>query len=119
MTTTDITWSLRQAAQRCESVTGVPPEKISSHSLRSGGATALLVARCDPTNVQLMGRWKSDAVLRCLRVQALAFSHTLAQDMLSKGGHTFNAAPALVDGQPVPTEAAPFVAAALGPLADA
>ena len=39
---------------------GYPPAAISTHSCRSGGATALIHAGVHPTVVQCMGRWCSD-----------------------------------------------------------
>jgi hypothetical protein len=40
---------------------GLDPKEYSEHSLRRGGATALLCAGIDPLWVQLQGRWWSDA----------------------------------------------------------
>ena len=48
---------LRLAAHACS----VAPENISSHSLRSGGATAMFHVRRDLEVVKRYGRWVSDA----------------------------------------------------------
>ena len=41
---------------------GVPPE-VSSHSLRAGGASALIAAKIPVWMLKLLGHWSSDAVL--------------------------------------------------------
>ena len=88
-TTQDITPLLRTAAATVEHVTGIPPAKIQAYSLRSGGATALLCAGTNPILIQLIGRWKSDAMLRYLRTMATALTAPLAQKMLDHGSYTF------------------------------
>ena len=62
---------------------------ISARSLRPGGATALLCAGIDPDRIQLLGRWKSDAMFRYLRIQAATHSQNCAQLMLDHGACTF------------------------------
>jgi integrase len=54
---------LRAAA----TVVGADPSRISCHSLRSGGATALLAAGVDSTRVMQHGRWRSDVFQRYTR----------------------------------------------------
>ena len=39
---------------------GLDPMFFGAHSLRIGGASALLAARVEPTLIRLMGRWSSD-----------------------------------------------------------
>jgi hypothetical protein len=63
---------------------GLSPSDISTRALRASGAMALLCARADPLLVQLIGRWKSDAMLRYLHLQATNM-HDLATHMLSGG----------------------------------
>ena len=104
--------ALQHAAAAVEDVTGIPPEAISARSLRPGGATALLCANVDPDSIQLLGRWKSDAMLRYLRVQATLTSNNFAQSMLTHGNYTF--APGINQHvQPLPREVPPSVAAIL------
>ena len=43
----------------------------------------------DPNVIKLLGRWKSDTMLRCLRIQAHAHRANLAQKMLDHGACTF------------------------------
>jgi hypothetical protein len=88
-TTRDITPLLRAAAATVEHITGIPPAKIQAYSLRSGGATALLCAGTNPILIQLIGRWKSKAMLLYLRTMATALTAPLAQQMLDHGSYTF------------------------------
>ena len=86
---TIVTNALRHAAAFVQDKTGIDPVLLSARSLRPGGATALLCAGVDKDAIQLLGRWKSDAMLRYLRIQAYAVSANFAQRMLDHGGYTF------------------------------
>ena len=55
----------------CGPLVNIQPSDISAHSLRAGGATALLRAKVDPTEIQLVGRWRSWAMIRYLHKTAL------------------------------------------------
>jgi hypothetical protein len=88
-----ITNALRHAARDLQRSTGINPDRISARSLRPGGATALLCSDTDPNIIQLLGRWKSDAMLRYLRVAATANTHQLAEAMLAAGRYTFSGDP--------------------------
>ena len=85
-----VTNALRHAARPLEAVTGIKPALISARSLRPGGATALLCADIESDVIKLLGRWKSDAMLRHLRVAAQAQRKRLAQAMLTHGNCTFS-----------------------------
>ena len=52
------------------------------YPIRPGGATALLCANIDKQSIQLLGRWKSDAMLRYLHVHAMNANSRFAQSML-------------------------------------
>ena len=41
---------------------GLEPADISARSARAGGAMALLCGRVDHNVIQLVGRWRSDAI---------------------------------------------------------
>ena len=84
-----LTNALRHGATQVQSTTGIDPALLSARSLRPGGATALLCAGADPNTIQLLGRWRSDAMLRYLRVAASAHTHNYAQQMLTHGTYTF------------------------------
>ena len=65
------------------------PHEIEARSLRAGGATALLCAGIDSNTIQLIGRWKSDAMLRYLHVSALPVMNRYASHMYSGGNYSF------------------------------
>jgi hypothetical protein len=78
----DLTYALRTA------VTSLGPAEansISARSLRSAGAMALYCAGRDKTTIQLLGRWKSDELLRYLHAQAFPVTARCAQLMLQHG----------------------------------
>ena len=50
---------------------GLHPSDISARALRAGGAMALFRAKVDPSEIKLMGHWKSDAMLIYLHRSAL------------------------------------------------
>ena len=102
-----VTNALRHAATDVEPTTGIKPSLISARSLRPGGATALLCAGVDSDAIQLLGRWKSDAMLRYLRIQAAAIAQNFAQKMLDHGSYTFH--PTNFADQGLPNEAPPAV----------
>jgi hypothetical protein len=82
-----VTNALRHSATRLEPTTGISPWLLSARSLRPGGATALLCAGVDKDHIQLLGRWKSDAMFQYLRIQAA--TRNFAQLMLDHGSYTF------------------------------
>ena len=63
---------------------GITSDEISARALRAGGAMALVRARVDLSLVKLMGRWKSDVMLRYLHRSALQTAD-LAALMLQHG----------------------------------
>ena len=106
-----ITNALRHAARDIHAITGIHPNKVSARSLRPGGATALLCANVDSDAIMLLGRWKSDAMFRYLRIQATVHSQEFSQRMLDHGAYTF--VPANFESGGLPQEAPPPVAALL------
>jgi hypothetical protein len=62
---------------------GQEPERFGSHSLRSGGASALFNAGFDSLAVKLFGRWKSDAVERYTRIGG-RLTAKMAHEMMAK-----------------------------------
>ena len=98
-----ITNALRHAAERVSDKTGIDHMLVSARSLRPRGATALMMAGVDTDHICLMGRWKSDAMFRYLRIQAATHARGFAQKMLDSGAYTF--APALYkQGSALPLE---------------
>jgi hypothetical protein len=75
----DVVKEIKRAAEQ----EGHNPDQYGSHSLRSGGATALFNAGFDSLAVKLFGRWKSDAVERYTRIGG-RLTAIMAQEMLAK-----------------------------------
>jgi hypothetical protein len=67
---------------------GFLPSDISARSLRAAGAMALLCAHVDTDVIRLLGRWRSDEMLRYLHVQAEPVMRDFSRRMLSGGSFT-------------------------------
>ena len=89
VTTTMVTRILRLAATLVQTQTGIDPKSISSRSLRSGGATALLCAGEHPHLIALIGRWRSESILTYLRAQTTPQAKAFSIKMLTHGNFTF------------------------------
>ena len=85
---TDITTMLRTATAALGPALGFLATDISARSLRAGGAMALLCAHVDSDTIRLIGRWRSDEMLRYLHVQAEPIMRDFAQRMLLGGSFT-------------------------------
>jgi hypothetical protein len=70
---------------------GFPPESVSSHSLRAGGAMAMHLNHVDRDTIRKQGRWSSDTFLMYIHEQISAFSAGLSTKM-SQGVGWFNIA---------------------------
>ena len=64
---------------------GFTPSEVSAKSLRASGAMALLRAGIDHDRIKLLGRWRSDEMLRYFHVQAASVTSHYAQDMITHG----------------------------------
>ena len=82
VTPTIITKTLRDAVAYIGADLGFLPSEVSARSLRAAGATALLVANVDPDVIRLLGRWRSDEMLRYLHVSAEPVMRHFARQML-------------------------------------
>lgn len=80
-----ITATLRLAVTTLGPSLGFLASDISARSLRAAGAMALLCAHVDTDIIRLLGRWRSDEMLRYLHVQAAPVMRDFAAKMLS--GH--------------------------------
>lgn len=58
---------------------------MSARCLRAAGANALLCAQVDPDIIRLLGRWRSDEMLRYLHLQAAPIMSDFAPRMLQGG----------------------------------
>jgi hypothetical protein len=73
---------------------------VSARSCRAGDAMALLCGRVDTSIIQLVGRSRSDVILRYLHLQVGALMSNLSSTMLRTGAFH------LIPGQDVPNAAA-------------
>ena len=104
ITSEHLTTALRQVATTLFPITGFPAADVSARALRAGGAMALLCARVDDNIIKLVGRWRSDQMLRYLHLQAYPQMHTFAPLMVTGG--TFR----LLHNQDLPAPALPLLA---------
>ena len=106
----ELTNGLRLCASLIQSDTGVPPYLLSAKGLRPGGASALLCAGVDNNAIAALGRWRSDAMLTCLRPQAVTALDHLSARMVEHGSYTFTPGAHMLDQ--LPNEASPALHAA-------
>jgi hypothetical protein len=85
-----VTHALRLAAAALFPILGIEAHDISCRSLRPGGATAMLCARIDRDVTQLVGRWKSDEMLKYLHVQADSLMHNYSRQMFEQGHFSYH-----------------------------
>jgi hypothetical protein len=83
-----LTAALRTTVYATGANWGLQPPDISIRSLRSSGAMALLCAKVDTDLIRLLGRWRSDEMLRYLHVQSFPIVAPLAAQMLQHGTFT-------------------------------
>ncbi len=83
VTPTVITKTLRDAVRYIGFDLGFLPSDVSARSLRAAGATALLVAKVDTDIIRLLGRWRSDEMLRYLHVSSEAMMASYSAKMLN------------------------------------
>jgi hypothetical protein len=83
-----ITATLRASTAIIGPSVGFLPQDISARSLRAAGAMALLCAHVDSDVIRLLGRWRSDEMLRYLHVQAEPVMRDFSRRMLSGGTFT-------------------------------
>jgi hypothetical protein len=98
-----ITEAVRRAATSSHVTFGLDPTKLSARSLRAGGAMALLCSKVDTDIIKLVGRWRSDEMLRYLHAQAYPLMRSLATGMVHHGAFTF------APGHFVPQQAIPIL----------
>lgn len=76
---------LRQACLSLNNPSGFLPAHVTARSLRASGATALLNQHIDRNTIQLLGRWRSDSMLRYLHIQAHSVMQNFSNIMLQGG----------------------------------
>jgi hypothetical protein len=85
VTSAHLTGAIRVAVQVIGHQVGLNPTDVSVRSLRASGAMALLCANVDTDRIRLLGRWRSDEMLRYLHVQAVPLVAPIASAMLRHG----------------------------------
>jgi hypothetical protein len=88
ITPSELTHLLRLSVQVLGPAYGFLPKDISARSLRAAGAMALLCANIDTDRIRLLGRWRSDEMLRYLHVQAEPLMRHFSSRMLAGGNFT-------------------------------
>jgi len=83
----EITWALRNACDTLGREYGFKSSDIEARSLRASGAMALLCAHVDTDLIRLIGRWRSDEMLRYLHLQAYPVMRGHAAAMLQGGDY--------------------------------
>ena len=83
-----ISTAIKQAVTLVGPSVGFLASDVSSCCLQAAGANALLNARVDPKIITLIGRWRSDEMLRCLHVQNSTIMKNFAARMLNHGDYT-------------------------------
>ena len=63
---------------------GFEPKEIGTHSVRSAAAMAMCLAGAPACTIMLVGRWKSDSFLRCIRKQVKEFTMGVSTKMTSR-----------------------------------
>jgi len=89
ISTSTLTQHLHIALSAIQYEVGITPADISVRSLRASGAMALLCAEVDIDKIRLLGRWRSDEMLRYLHVQAFPIVAPLASQMVRHGFYSF------------------------------
>jgi hypothetical protein len=84
----DISETLKSSVRSLGPTVGFSHHDVSTRLLRAAGAMALLCAHVDSDTIRLLGRWRSDAMLRYLTVQAQPIMRDFSARMLQGGQYT-------------------------------
>lgn len=79
----DLSVVIKQAVTFLGPSLGFLASDVSARSLRASGAMALFNAKVDPLTIRLVGRWRSDEMLRYLHVQAEPVMRGLSNKMIT------------------------------------
>ena len=79
---------LRDAVRFLGPQLGFLPSDVSACCLRAAGANALLCAEVDTNVIRLLGRWRSDEMLRYLHCQAHPIMRDFSKRMMQGGNFT-------------------------------
>ena len=93
----DITSAIKLAVRFLGPSIGFLPSDVTARCLRAAGANALLCGGVDTDVIRLLGRWRSDEMLRYLHTQAGPVLRDFSRKMLQGGTFT------LIPNQQVPS----------------
>jgi hypothetical protein len=88
VTPNNISVTLKASVVSLGAALGFTSKEVSARSLRGAGAMALLCTHVDSDTIRLLGRWRSNAMLRYLTVQAQLIMRDFASRMLAGGQYT-------------------------------
>ena len=99
VTDEDIREGLKWAADvlHYPETSGIPIERVDTHSLRSGGANALALCGYSDTQIQKMGRWRGATFKEYIREDLACYSKGMSRDMKRKFGFVNIAGGAFTD----------------------
>ena len=83
----EITAALRAATKIIRPQVGFTPDDVSARSMQAGAAVAPLVAHGNTYTIHLVGRWRSNAMLRYLHTTAQTFTEGLVVRMVQHGDY--------------------------------
>jgi hypothetical protein len=84
-----VTEVLRYAIRINIHQTGIESLELSARSLRAGGAMALLHGKVDLSNIRMMGRWHSDAMMCYLHFEAQPMLGNYSALIFNEGTYSF------------------------------
>ena len=82
-----ITSAMRASADKIGESLGFSRGDISARSMRAGGAMVLLLSNVDTDKIKLLGRWRSDAMMRYLHTTARPLVQGFAANMVNNGDY--------------------------------
>jgi hypothetical protein len=88
VTPDDISLTLKSYVRTIGPSLGFSHKDVSARSLCAAGAMALLSAHVDTNTIQLLGRWRSDEMLKYLTVQAQPIMRDFLSHMLQGDRYT-------------------------------
>ena len=86
-----ITTALRLSVDKIGKKYGLRREDVSARSLRASGAMALLLGGVDANTIKMLGRLRSDEMMRYLHTSARQLVHKHASTMFTSADYTLMA----------------------------
>ena len=93
---TAITTVLRTTVTSIGKKYGLKPADISARNLRASGAMALLLGNVDSNTIKLLGRWRSDEMMKYLHTSAMQLTRNHATTMFKAANYTLLAPPPML-----------------------